>query len=225
MQQARSLDAADARAALTQLCASYWPPLYAFARRGGAPADEAAELIQDFFAALLGANGFAGYDGDRGRFRSWLLGALRHHAAKGRDARATHKRGGRVAFVAFDATLAEREWAALGEAPLDAEAAYHHAWAMGVLHRTRQRLAQEYEARGADAEFAALAPVLFDDEPTPYATIGARLSRSEGAIKVAAHRLRKRYGELLRREVAQTVLDPKDVETELRALIEAIRRL
>lgn len=225
MQQARSHDPQDARTALAELCERYWPPLYAFARRRGASADEAAELVQDFFAALLEGDGFAGFDLDRGRFRSWLLGALRHHAATRRDAAAAIKRGGRVTIVAFDVDHAERELAALGDRGLDAEAAFERAWALGVLRRTEARLAREYEARRAGAEFAALSPLLLGDDATPYSVIAARLSRSEGAIKVAVHRLRKRYGELLRREVAETLLDRKDVESELRALIDAVRRL
>lgn len=223
MQQARSLDPARSRVALAELCGTYWPPLYAFARRRGSTPDDAAELVQDFFAALLEGEAFAGFDRGRGRFRGWLLGALRNHDAKRRDAAATLKRGGRATIVDFDTVTAERELASFGAQELDAEAAYERAWALGVLRRTEARLGEEYAARRASEEFAALAPILLGDDDTPYAQIAARLGRSEGAVKVAVHRLRKRYGELLRREVAETVADPREVDAELRALISAVR--
>ncbi|HET6584728.1 MAG TPA: sigma factor, partial [Nannocystaceae bacterium] len=200
------------------------PPLYAFARRRGATPDDAAELIQDFFAALLEGDAFAGFDRGRGRFRSWLLGALRHHDAKRFEAAHAVKRGGRVEIVRLDPAIAERELASIGGDELAPEAAYERAWALGVLRRAEDRLRSEYATRRADAEFAALAPILLHDDDTPYARLGQRLGKSEGAIKVAVHRLRKRFGDLLRREVGETVADPREVDAELRELISAVRR-
>ncbi|MBC8073124.1 MAG: sigma-70 family RNA polymerase sigma factor, partial [Deltaproteobacteria bacterium] len=114
MQRARLRDGSAARAALEELCAGYWPPLYAWARRRGHSSETAEELIQDFFAALLGGDSLLGFDRERGRFRSWLLGALRHHESRGRERERAGKRGGGAALVAFDAELAERVHAGLG---------------------------------------------------------------------------------------------------------------
>ena len=224
VQHARADDPARARAALAELCRSYWPPLYAFVRRGGASTDDAAELVQDFFAALLDGDPIAGFDPQRGRFRSWLLGALRHHELKRLDRARAGKRGAGILVVDFDARVAEHAVASLGETDLSPEQAYERAWAIGLLQRTQTRLRQEYEARGAAAEFDALAPVLSRDDALPYARIAEQLGKKAGAVKVAAHRLRKRYGDLLRAEVAETVADPSEVDAELRTLIEAVRR-
>jgi RNA polymerase sigma factor (sigma-70 family) len=223
VQRARLRDGAAARAALGELCAGYWPPLYAWARRRGHSSEAAEELIQDFFAALLTGDSLLGFDRERGRFRAWLLGALRHHESRGRERERAGKRGGGTPLVAFDAELAERTHARLGSTELTAEQAYERAWARALLDRVEAQLRADYVARGASAELDALAPVVLHDADARYAVIAAALGRSEGAIKVAAHRLRKRYGELLRAEVADTVASPEQVEDELRTLIGAVR--
>jgi DNA-directed RNA polymerase specialized sigma24 family protein len=223
VQRARIRGGEPARVALSELCKSYWPPLYAWARRRGHTPGSAEELIQDFFAALLTGDSLLGFDRDRGRFRGWLLGALRHHESRGRERERAGKRGGGVALVPFDAELAERVHGSLAAEELTAEQAYERAWARSVLDRVEVKLRADYLARGAQAELDALAPVVLHDRDARYAVIAAALGKSEGAVKVAAHRLRKRYGELLRAEVADTVDSPDEVEDELRALIAAVR--
>jgi len=216
-------DDSAARTALAELCSGYWPPLYAWARRRGHDPDAAQELIQSFFAALLGGDSLQGFDRERGRFRSWLLGALRHHDARIREREQAIRRGGEATLVPFDAELAERVHAQAGSAELSPEQAYERAWALGVLARVEAKLRADYLARGAAAELDALAPVILHDADVRYVEIATALGRSEGAIKVAAHRLRKRYGELLRAEVGDTVASPEEVEPELRALIAAVQ--
>ena len=209
------------QAALGELCSGYWPPLYAWARRRGLDGEAAQELVQDFFAALLGGDSLRSFDHGRGRFRSWLLAALQHHDARRREHERAAKRGGGAPVVVLDAELAERVHAGLGGVELTAEQAYERAWARAVLDRVEVRLRSDYAARGAEAELDALAPVVLRGASTPYASVATALGRTEGAIKVAAHRLRKRYGELLRVEVADTVASPGEVEDELRSLIRA----
>ena len=222
VQRARGRDDAAARVALGELCGGYWPPLYAWARRRGHDPDAASELIQDFFAALLDGDSLQGFDRERGRFRSWLLGALRHHESHGRARERAAKRGGAAIVIPFDAELAERVHGSVASEP-SPEQAYERAWALGVLARVEARLRDDYRRRDAEAELDALAPVILHEADVRYAAIAAALGRSEGAIKVAAHRLRKRWAELLRAEVADTVAAPGEVEPELRALIAAVR--
>lgn len=222
VQRARGRDDQAARTALGELCRGYWPPLYAWARRRGHEPDAATELVQDFFAALLGGESLQTFDRERGRFRSWLLGALRHHESHGRERERAAKRGGTAIVIPFDAELAERVHGTVASAP-SPEQAYERAWALGVLARVEARLRDDYRRRGAEPELDALAPTILHDADVRYAAIAERLGKSEGAIKVAAHRLRKRWGELLRAEVADTVASPEDVEPELRALIAAVR--
>jgi RNA polymerase sigma-70 factor (ECF subfamily) len=223
VQRARGHDESAARTALAELCRGYWPPLYAWSRRRGHDPDAAAELVQGFFAVLLGGESLQGFDRERGRFRSWLLGALRHHESRGRERERAAKRGGEAIVISFDPELAERVHGSVAEAA-SPEQAYERAWALGVLARVEARLRADYRGRGAEVELDALAPVILHDADVRYAAIAERLGKSEGAIKVAAHRLRRRWGELLRAEVADTVAAPEDVEPELRALIAAVRR-
>lgn len=216
-----------ARAALESLCAAYWPPLYAWARRSGAGADEAADAVQDFFARLLEKGDLAAADPLRGRFRAFLLTAFRHHWSNLRDRERAQKRGGGRRLLSLS-----------GGVPLDTgpeEAAYEPAhartpeaeferrWALAVLDRALQRLAAEQARAGKSADFARLRPYLVaGGDDTPLREVAAAAGRSEGAVKVALHRLRRRYGELLREEVAGTLDDPSAVEDELRDLSGAL---
>jgi RNA polymerase sigma-70 factor (ECF subfamily) len=227
-QQPGAAAPADARAALEALCRAYWPPLYAFARRSGARPDEAADQVQDFFTRLLEKGDLAAADPQRGRFRAWLLTAFRHHAANLRDRERAQKRGGGRRPLSLDAPHVDAGEAEtrLGQEladPRTPEAEYERQWALLVLDRARERLAAELVRAGKGRELEALRPFLTaGDEGLPYATIGEALGRSEGAVKVAVHRLRRRYGELLREEVAGTLADPREVADELAALMAAL---
>ena len=214
---------ADVRAALSELCAAYWPPLYAFAGRQGSPPDEAADLVQDFFARLLEKGDLADADPQRGRFRAWLLTAFRHHASNVRDKARAQRRGGGKAPLPLDTADAESHYGPQLADPRTPEAEFERRWALLVLDRALAALATEQERAGKAREMEALRPFLVaGEEGAPYAQIATTLGRSEGAVKVAVHRLRRRYGELLREEVAGTLADPREVEEEIAALMAAL---
>ena len=211
------------RAALEQLAAVYWYPLYAFVRRSGHGADEAADLTQGFFALLLERDDLRRADPTRGRFRNWILVALRHFLANEREKARAHKRGGGHAPVSIDASAADSRFA---HEPVDVrtpETAYRRAWAEAALTSAHTRLRAEQERIGRAAHFDALRPALVaDDDAPPQAEIAARLGLSENAVRVALHRLRARFGELVRDEVAGTLEQPDDVADELRELFDAL---
>jgi len=223
-------DAADdeARAALGELAEAYWPPLYAYARRRGAPREEAADLVQGFFARLVEKGGLEAEERERARFRAFLLTAFQRFWAN----RAAHgralKRGGGRAALSLEALTLDREDSSvrdLAELATDQtpERAYERRWALQVMERALARLAVEQERAGRSDLFAALRAHLAPGQTAPaHAVVAERLGTSEGAIKVALHRLRRRYGELVRDEVAGTLADPTAVEAELAALIEAL---
>lgn len=215
--------APDVRAALSVLCTAYWPPLYAFARRRGSPPDEAADLVQDFFARLLEKGDLAAADPQRGRFRAWLLTAFKHHASNVRDKARAAKRGGGRAPLPLQADDAEQLYGPQLADPRTPEAEFERRWALLVLDRALARLVSEQQRAGKARELEALRPFLVaGEEGAPYAEIAGRLGRSEGAVKVAVHRLRRRYGELLREEVAGTLADEREVEEEIGALMRAL---
>lgn len=216
------------RAALEDLAGAYWFPLYAFARRRGLSSDLAADRAQGFFALLLERDDLARADPARGRFRAYLLTAFQHHLADERERERAQKRGGGRAPVSIDAREAERRL--VGE-PLDAdtaESAFDRAWVAELLARTFDRLRGEQAKIGREALFDLLRPSLAAEDDAPrFGTIARELSMTENAVKVAAHRLRKRYGELLRDEIAATVSDPGDpveIEDEIRALFRPFER-
>lgn len=211
-------DDARGRAALTWLCERYWEPLRRHARRRGCGEDEAQDLVQGFFARLLERRDLAA-DPARGRFRAYLLGALNHHLAHERERARTLKRGGDRHQVALDAAT---EPAAA--APPDHD--FDREWASALLARVLDRLEREHDGPLA-ARFAALRPFLVaNGDAGAYAATGARLGLGEGAVKVAVHRLRARYRDLLRAEVAETLADPGDVravDAEIADLLAALR--
>ncbi|MBM3978401.1 MAG: sigma-70 family RNA polymerase sigma factor [Planctomycetes bacterium] len=210
----------ERRAALEDLARAYWYPLYAFARRHGLGADEAADQTQAFFALLLERNDFAKADPARGRFRAFLLTAFKHHLSNERARARAAKRGGGRAPVSLDAREAEtrfRNEPADEETP---ERLYERAWTRELLARTFARLRAEQDGIGRARLFDCLRPALAAEDDAPrMAAVAQELALTENAVKVAAHRLRKRFGELLREEVAGTLTDPAEVETELRGLL------
>jgi RNA polymerase sigma-70 factor (ECF subfamily) len=210
----------ESRAALESLCASYWYPLYAFARRKGEPHERAADLVQGFFLVLLERRDLHTVAPEHGRFRSFLLAALSHHMSNERDRERAQKRGGGA--VPIQMTDADTRYALEPADTTSPETLFLRRWAIEVLARTFERLELEHFADEKRALFEALKPELQGASESTYAEIAARLSTTEGAVKTAAHRLRKRWRELLRAEVAGTLSDPADVDDEIRGLFDAL---
>ncbi len=212
-----------ARAALSELCSAYYGPVVAFLEHTGCGPEEPREVAHEFFAGLLARDGLAGADRARGRFRSYLLGALKHFVANRHRRAGREKHGGRAEHlpleVGTDTTF---------ELPLPApspclDALFDHEWAVTVVEGALATLARESDAAGQGRQFAALKPWLsFAAEPGSQAAAAAELGINEGAVKVAIHRLRRRFRELVRAEVAQTLPAGGDVRDELRHLVEAL---
>jgi RNA polymerase sigma-70 factor (ECF subfamily) len=216
------------QAALEDLARAYWYPLYAYARRRGLSSENAADRAQAFFALLLEREDLARADPARGRFRAFLLTSFQHHLADERERERALKRGGGCIPVSIDAREAERR---LVREPADTdtpEAAFERAWVAELLARTFDRLRDEQAKIGREALFDLLRPTLAVEDDAPrFASIARDLAMTENAVKVAAHRLRKRYGELLRDEIASTVHDPGDpnaIADEIRALFRPFER-
>jgi len=209
------------RKALHELCAAYWRPLYAFLRRDGLSPEDAEDIVQGFMTSLLASTAMAGVDRDRGRFRSYLLGALRHFLANERARASTLRRGGGQPSLPL--TIDHDD--TTPEIPDDRtpEGAYAYAWAMEILSRTRKRLADRYAEDGRSALFEALAPFLLDGDTPRYREVAEQLSLTEAHARVAVHRLRTAFGAALRAEVGDTVASDADIDDELRAVIDAIR--
>jgi RNA polymerase sigma factor (sigma-70 family) len=215
----------DARDALATLCQIYWYPLYAYIRRQGHSPNDAQDLTQEFFARLLEKNLTGKADRSRGKFRSYLLVSLHHFLAREWRSAGARKRGGARIALSLDLQAGESRYA-LEPAHADtAEKIYERRWALTLLEQTLAKLRAEFASRGKLDLFEHLKPYLGSDESTvPYRQIAAELGKTEGAVKVAVHRLRQRCRELLRAEIAQTVSGPHEVDEELRDLFEAVAR-
>lgn len=213
-------DSTHARAALEKLCKTYWHPIYAFVRRQGHSPHDAQDLTQEFFARLLEKNSLGDVDPCRGRFRSFLLASLKHFLANEWDRARAQKRGGGQVLIPIDAKSAESSRGFDPADNLTAEKIFERRWALTLLELVLQRLGEEYVGDGKEQLFERLKPTLTEASRTvPYSEIAARLGVSEGAVKVAVHRLRQRYRELVREEIAQTVAAPAEIEAEIRYLI------
>lgn len=217
----------DVEAALASLCEGYWYPLYGYVRRQGHGADDARDLTQAFFARLVEKRDLDGAAPELGRFRAYLLAALKHFLANERERGRALKRGGGRAPLSIDAGEADSRYrfdrAELGHAETP-ERAFEREWARAVLDRALEALRADYEARGKRELFEALEGTLGGAAPADEdrAALAERLGTSEGALNVAAHRLRRAFRERLRSEIAGTLADPADVEDELRALFDAL---
>lgn len=213
----------EASAALATLCSAYWYPLYAFVRRRGYQSHDAQDLTQDFFARLLERNFLAQVSRERGRFRSFLLAAMKHFLANEWDKARAQKRGGDRTMIPIDAGTAEQRY---GREPADTASAdkiYERRWVLALLDQVLKTLREDYAAAGKAELFDALKACLTgDSDALPYVELGARAGLSEGAVKVAVHRLRHRYRLLLRETVAATVAAPDEVDDELRYLFSAL---
>ena len=216
-------DSTHARVALEKLCRAYWPPIYAFVRRQGHSPHDAQDLTQEFFARLLEKNYLAEVDRSKGRFRSFLLASLKHFLANEWDKSQAQKRGGGQILIPIDAATAET---ACGFQPADnstAEKIYERRWALTLLDQVLRRLRADYARDGKEKLFEQLKPTLTEASRTiGYAEIATRLESTEGAVKVAVHRLRARYRELLRAEIGETVATHGEVEDEIRNLFAAL---
>lgn len=216
-------DSGQARAALASLCQTYWYPLYAYVRRRGYPAPDAQDLTQSFFARLLAHDSLATASPSLGRLRTFLLTALQRFLASEWKQRCAQKRGGGLELLSLDWVAAEERFDLEPATRVSPDKLFEKQWALTLLDDVLHRLEREYQ-QGDKAElFAALKQTLLGQrESQPYAELAGRLDLSEGAVKVAVHRLRKRYRELIREQIASTLEDPREVEAELRHLFQAL---
>jgi RNA polymerase sigma factor (sigma-70 family) len=215
----------EARDALAQLCQVYWYPLYAFVRRQGCTPDDACDLTQQFFLRLMEKDFLGDVARSKGKFRSFLLVALKHFLSKERARARAIKRGGRRAILSLDVLSAEARFRSEPEDNATPEKLFERRWAICLLDKVFARLAAEYEKAGKRALFDGLQGCLAGDRSgLPYAEIAATLGMSEGAVKVAVYRLRRRYRDVLRQEIAQTVADPADIDGEIRDLFSALEK-
>ena len=219
---ARQHDAAGSEQALSELCQTYWFPLYAYVRRHGHERAEAQDLTQEFFARLLDKDSLQGLDPAKGRFRCFVLGALKHFLANEWRRDRTARRGGAVTFVSWEAENAENQYLAeVPEASLP-ETVYDQAWALALLRRVHETLRGEYVRSGSGALFEVLEVHLSGGNGGPtYAEAAAKLKMTEAAVKMAVLRLRHRYRDLLRAEITRTVASAGEVDEEIRYLFAA----
>lgn len=216
-------DSTRAQAALATLCSTYWYPLYAYVRRRGYGPEDSQDLTQEFFSRLLRQNWLAQADRQRGRFRTFLLAALSHFLANEWDKARAQKRGGRVQLVPLQLDSAETRY---GQEPPDLltpEQCYERRWALALLDRVLSRLQDENAAAQKLELFETLKPCLLGERQNqPYTVLATKLGLTEGAVKVAVHRLRQRYRQLLREEIAHTVATPAEVDEEMRYLVTVV---
>jgi DNA-directed RNA polymerase specialized sigma24 family protein len=220
---AGSGDSSAARAALATLCETYWYPLYAYVRRRGTSADDARDLTQGFFTSLLERRDFEDLRQERGRFRAFLLASLQHFLANDAARRRTQKRGGGLTFLPLAFDEAEGRYRIEPAESSTPETLFERRWALTVIDRVLGELRREWEADGREAEFDELKSCLLGVNPSGgYAAIATRLETSEGAVKTAVHRLRRKFQSALRKDIAETVSDPDDVDDEIRYLVRAL---
>jgi RNA polymerase sigma factor (sigma-70 family) len=216
-------DSSAARAALATLCESYWYPLYAYVRRRGATPDDARDLTQGFLTSLLERRDFANLRQEQGRFRAFLLASLQHFLANDAARRRTQKRGGGLILLPLALDDAEGRYRYEPAEPATPETLYERRWALTVIERVLAHLRQEWEATSRAAEFDELKACLLGQAPPGgYAAIAGRLGTTEGAVKVAIHRLRRKFQAQLRRDIAETVSDAADIDDEIRYLVRAL---
>ena len=209
--------------ALTQLCQLYWYPLYAFIRRQGHEASEAEDLTQEFFLRLLEKGYLDAAGPEKGKFRTFLLVCLRRFLANQHDRRQAQKRGGQRRLVSIDLSSAESRYQLEPAHHATPERVYERRWALALLDAVMQRLQREYADRDKQVLFDQLKVLLVVDEtPARYADLASKLQLSEGAVKVAVHRLRKRFGQLLAAEISRTLDGRSGLREEINQLITAL---
>jgi RNA polymerase sigma factor (sigma-70 family) len=212
----------QARAALATLCRTYWYTLYVFVRRQGQSPEDAQDLVQGFFAKAIEKNFVAAAEPEKGRFRSFLLLALKRYMANEWDHANREKRGGGNEIISLDGQNTEMRYKAEPADEMSPEKAFERQWALTMLQQVLDRLRTEFSASGKMRLFEELKVFLSGEKGGPYAEIGAKLGMTESAIKVNVHRLRQRYRELLRLEIADTVSSPEAIDDEIRNLFAAL---
>jgi RNA polymerase sigma-70 factor (ECF subfamily) len=223
--QAARRSSPAAAEALQALCESYWYPLYAYVRRRGHNPQDAQDLTQEFFARLLEKRSLTRADPERGRFRTFLLASLDHFLANEWRKAGARKRGGDRCVLSLDFQKGEDRYALEPVDRWTAERTFQRRWALTLIERALERLRVEYESQGKGSLFEALKPHLGGEDPVPtYGEIAEQLGLSEGAVKTAAHRLRRRGRELLHLEAAQTLARSDDVQSEIQDLFAALER-
>ena len=218
--EARDGSDSQARRALESLCETYWYPLYAYVRHKGSDPDEASDLTQAFFTDLVGRDFLSNVDPSKGRFRSFLLSSMRNFLSHEWHKEQAQKRGGGTPTLSLDVDRAERQFQLEPVDSLTPEQIYERRWAVTVMQRAMARLRQESD----DPErFETLQSYLTGGDAVPYKDVAAELGMTEGAVKTAVHRLRQRYGQCLRAEIAETVGSDDEVDDEVRHLLQAAR--
>ena len=213
----------EAQSALVSLCENYWYPLYAYLRRRGYPADQAQDLTQGFFVRVLEGRYLDRADREKGHFRSFILTSLKFFVAdEGDRDRAQKRGGGMVEPLEFSSGEDRYQREPMHEET--PERIFERRWALTMLDRVVERLRHEFIQHGRPEHFERLKVFLLGQSDAPYAALAREMNTSEGALKVAIHRLRKRYRELFRQEIADTVADPAEVESELRFLAAVLTR-
>jgi RNA polymerase sigma-70 factor (ECF subfamily) len=221
---AAASEGSQARDAFADLCRIYWRPLYAFIRRRGSNPDEAQDLTQGFLAHLLEAHALRAFRQERGRFRNFLLATLRNFLANQHNAAQAQKRGGGIRLLPLDfAADAEQSFSVEPRDNRTPEKIFERQWALTVVNQATARLRGEYEHSGKGELFRHLHPYLTGDDDTRYRAVAAAIGISENSVKVAVHRLRQRFHEALREEIAATVFEPEEVSDEIRYLMAALR--
>jgi RNA polymerase sigma factor (sigma-70 family) len=221
--RARDQQTPEARQALADLCQAYWYPLYAYLRRRGQSPHEAEDLTQGFIADLLARDFLRDVDPAKGKFRSFLLTALQHYLSNQRDRANRLKRGGKIAHLSLDFHVAESCYLREPAHEVTPERLFERRWALTLLDRVLGELEREVDRGDRGALFERLKPTLTgENDGASYAQIGAELGMTEGAVKVAAHRLRKRYRALLQEEIGRTLADPGEFKEEINALFQAL---
>lgn len=221
--QAGRKSSPDSDEALASLCQTYWYPLYAYARRRVQSREQAEDLIQGFFERFLAKNYLEGLQSERGKFRAFLLASLKHFLANEWDRARRQKRGGGVSPLTLDWQGAEHRYQLDPPDPASPDRLFDREWALALLARVMDRLQEESRLAGKSRLFASAKQFLtWGNEVAPYAEVGRELGLDAGSMRVTVHRLRKRFRELLRDEIAQTLTDPAAVDEELRSLRAAL---
>ena len=216
--QAGSAESAEA---LAVLCERYWYPVYAYVRTRGYQPSDAQDLTQEFFRLLLEKKYLRGADPERGRFRSFLLGSVRHFLSNQRDRERAQKRGGGSTFIPLRLEDAEGRYGVEPSHGMTPERIFERTWALTLLDRVFAQIEEEYRRAGKTPVFNSLKRYL-TDERLPYNVIAPELSMTEAAVKVAVHRLRRRFRDMLRKQVADTVASPEEIDQEIRSLLATI---
>lgn len=226
LEAAQQGDTSQAREALESICNTYWYPLYAYIRRKGHSAQDAEDLTQAYFFQVLEKNYLGAVDRQKGKFRSFLLASLNHFLSNQRDFRNAEKRGGGKPLISLDDQTAEDRYQLEPATDLTPEKMFEYRWAGTLMDQVRQKLKEECDEAGKSALFGEVQQYLLQEPPSGgYNEVADHLKMSSGAVAVAVHRLRQRFGELVRLEVSGTVASPEDVEPEMNHLLEVLREM